>query len=163
MDEHAEEEKQGSKENSENTKEILTKTKELQSWQETAGKNLDSVGQSLESMGKNLDSVGQSLESMGKKLESMEKSLGKLTGDAGKDPEEVPKKHLHIDWDGNEVTAEQAVREGGCFHTPVYQMDESGQPVVGEDGQKIVVGYRASCRYAASAGTGGTTEDAGTY
>lgn len=148
MNEHAEEEKQGSKENSENTKEILTKTKELQSWQETAGKNLDSVGQSL--------------ESMGKKLESMEKSLGKLTGDAGKDPEEEPKKHLHIDWDGNEVTAEQAAREGGCFHTPVYQMDESGQPAVGEDGQKVVIGYRASCRYAVSSGTGGTTGDAGT-
>ena len=99
---------------------------------------------------------------MGKKLESMEKSLGKLTGDAGKDPEEEPKKHLHIDWDGNEVTAEQAAREGGCFHTPVYQLDESGQPAVGEDGQKVVIGYRASCRYAVSSGTGGTTGDAGT-
>ena len=69
---------------------------------------------------------------------------------------------LNIDWDGNEVTAEQAAREGGCFHTPVYQLDESGQPVVGEDGQKVVIGYRASCRYAVSSGTGGTTGDAGT-
>ncbi len=91
-----------------------------------------------------MEKIQKSQEESGRTLALVQEKLEKLSG---KTPEEGPAGHLHIDWDGNEVTAETARREGGCFHTPVYQLDESGEPAEDENGEKIITGYRASCRY----------------
>lgn len=91
-----------------------------------------------------VEKIQKSQEESSRALALVQEKLEKLTG---KTPGEEPAGHLHIDWDGNEVTAEMARREGGCFHTPVYQLNESGEPAEDENGEKIITGYKASCRY----------------
>lgn len=86
-----------------------------------------------------------SQEESGKALALVQEKLEELSQ---KTPAQEQGRHLHIDWDGNEVTEETSSKEGGCFHTPVYQLDEGGEPMADESGEKIITGYRASCRYA---------------
>ena len=136
----------------ENTKDLKDQLSESAGRQEEGMdqlKDLAEAGREAEESRKKLlagvENLQKSQEETGRALALMQE---KLEEHSKKTPAEEPKKHIHIDWDGNEVSAETSRREGGCFHTPVYQLDENGEPAEDESGEKIITGYKASCRYA---------------
>lgn len=125
-------------ENAGRQKEGINQLQDLAESSKEAAESRKELLTRVEKMQESQEETGRALALVQEKLEEISK----------KAPAKEPERHFHIDWDGNEVTAETSRKEGGCFHEPVYQLDENGAPAADENGEKIITGYRASCRYA---------------
>lgn len=119
--------------------ELQKKSDAIQEGTDALQKKAAALSEETAAVKETLQSMETALKEHGETMKSMETRLEELTG---KKPEAG---HLHMDWDGKETTEEIAPKEGGCYHTPVPKLDENGTPLRDENGEEILIGYRASC------------------